>query len=388
MRSFDFYDTLVVRLVANPADIFSLIGGRLNIPAFRSMRITAEVTARKALGGEVTFEQIYEFIPLTMELKERAYLLELEFERSLVTRVAAISSQIQTGDLIISDMYHDELLYHDVLKRLAPGIVPGAILVSGRTGVNKATGGLWRKVAADYPAHESHIGDNISADVHQARRHGLVADHFGGAMLNRYEMALAKQGGDDSIIAGASRAARLSLIQSDSSLSEVATIEAFASVFGPLLLAFVHWIMRTCDEEGIRDVYFIARDGQLPFKTCSKLVAENGQDLRCHYIFASRQALHLPGCRSIDDAESWLLENTPHLTLRMLQLYLLLSVVRIRFTEKRTCRSICEFKANSCRMIRTECRLKDVAILIKERHQFGTLRLRDEAAKVVFWRLL
>jgi predicted HAD superfamily hydrolase len=318
MRSFDFYNTLVTRLVADPADIFSLVGERLNIPEFRSMRIAAEVAARNALGGEVTFDQIYNYIPLVLELKERARLLELEFEHSLVVQVTAVSSQIQTGDLIISDMYHDERLYREVLERLVPNVVPGAVLISGTAGVNKETGGLWKKVAADYPAHQSHIGDNILADVRQARRHGLTADHFGGATLNRYETTLAKQGGDGSIIAGASRATRLSLIRNDSSLAEIATIEAFASVVGPLLLAFVHWIMRACAEEGIKDVYFFARDGQLPFRMCSKLVAESGQDLRCHYIFASRHALHLPGSRTIDDAEAWLLDDTPRLTLRIL----------------------------------------------------------------------
>jgi hypothetical protein len=318
MRSFDFYDTLVVRMVANPADIFSLVGERLNIPDFRSMRITAEVAARSALGGEVTFQQIYDYVPLASDLKERARSLEFDLERSLVVPVAAVSSQIRTGDLIVSDMYHDEELYRDVLRRLVPGVVPGAVLVSGSTGVNKARGGLWKRVAADYPAHQSHIGDNMLADVSQARRNGLVADYFGGAVLNRYEMTMAKQGGDGSIIAGASRAARLSLIRSDSPPADAATIEAFASVFGPLLHAFVHWIMRACAEQGIRDVYFLARDGQLPFRMCSKLVAESGQDLRCHYIFASRQALHLPGCTSIEDAESWLLDDTPQLTLRMI----------------------------------------------------------------------
>jgi hypothetical protein len=318
MRSFDFYDTLVARMVANPADIFSLVGERLSIPDFRSMRIAAEVAARSALGGEVTFQQIYDYVPLASDLKERARSLEFDLERTLVVPVAAVSSQIRTGDLIISDMYHDESLYRDVLQRLVPGVVPGAVLISGSTGVNKATGGLWKRVTADYPAHQSHIGDNMLSDVSQARRNGLVADFFGGAMLNRYEMTLAKQGGDGSIIAGASRAARLSLIRSDTPPAEAATIEAFASVFGPLLHAFVHWIMSACAEEGIRDVYFLARDGQLPFRICSRLTAESNQDLRCHYIFASRQALHLPGCTVIEDAESWLLEDTPHLTLRII----------------------------------------------------------------------
>lgn len=318
MRSFDFYDSLVVRLVASPADIFSLVGERLDIPDFRSMRLAAEIRARDALGGEVTFEQIYGYVVLPPELKQKALALEFEFERSLIAPVNAVLSKFQTGDLIVSDMYHDERLYREVMERLLPGIEPGAVLISGATGVNKATGGLWKKVTAEYPELQSHIGDNLLGDVRQARRCGVVAEYFDGAILNRYEKTLAGKGGDGSMIAGASRAARLSLVRSDSSPADIATIEVFASVIGPLIHAFVSWIMRTCDEEGIRDVYFLARDGQLPSRMCSRLLAENGQDLRCHYIYASRHALHLPGCDSIDDAESWLLDNTPQLTLRII----------------------------------------------------------------------
>ncbi|WP_263358493.1 hypothetical protein [Acidicapsa ligni] len=316
MKSFDFYDTLVTRLVGDPADIFSLVGERLGIPEFRAMRIAAETKAREALGGEVTYADIYDHLSLPSQLKEKARLLELEFERSLVAPVTAIASQFQMGDLIVSDMYHDEHHYRGVLEQFIPGVVPGAVLISGATGVNKSGGGLWKKVTTDYPELRSHIGDNLFSDVRQARRSGLIAEHFAQAALNTYEMALAKQGGDASLIAGASRATRLSLIRSDSSPADRASIESFASVIGPLLHSFVHWIMRSCEKAGIHDVYFLARDGQLPFRICSRLVAESGQELRCHYIYASRQALHLPGCKTVDDAESWLLEGTPQLTLR------------------------------------------------------------------------
>lgn len=318
MRSFDFYDTLAVRMVAHPADVFSFVGERLNLPGFRAMRVAAEVKARRAAGGEVTFTQIYDHLPLPSDVKERAHSLELELEQLLLAPVTAVLSQFRTGDLIISDMYHEERFYREAMERLVPGVAPGAFLISGVLGVNKASGELWKEVAANYPAIESHLGDNILADVHQPRRNGLAAVHFDGAILNRYEKALAGEGGEGSIVAGVSRAARMSVTRSGSPPDEVATINATASVFGPLLHAFVHWIMRTCKDEGIQDVYFLARDGQLPCRMCKRLVVETGQELRCHYIYASRQALHLPGCQSIEDAELWLLENTPHLTMRII----------------------------------------------------------------------
>jgi hypothetical protein len=316
MRSFDFYDTVVTRLVAEPTDIFSLVGERIGVPEFRSLRIAAEATARASINREVSLRQIYDYLSLDANTKDRARRLELQLEEELIAPVTAVLSQVRTGDFIVSDMYHDESLFRNMLKRFAPSIVPGRVIVSSAVGTSKASGGIWKMLAAEYPSHEWHIGDNPVADVRRVRACGLKARHFTGAMLNPYEARLAKDGKDGSLIAGASRAARLSIMQRTTLPPETAAIEAFASVFCPILHAFVSWIVSTCESEGIKDVYFLARDGQLPFKIALTLAQERRQDTRVHYVYASRHALHLPGCSSIDGAESWLLDNTPHLSLR------------------------------------------------------------------------
>src|SRR5260370_13405487 len=140
MRSFDFYVTLVVLMVANPADIFSVVGERLNIPDFRSMRITAEVAARSALGGEVTFQQIYDYVPLASDLKERARSLEFDLERSLVVPVAVGFSQIRTGGLIVSYIYPYEGRYPARFRALVAGRVPGGRPLSGSPLCDKTSG--------------------------------------------------------------------------------------------------------------------------------------------------------------------------------------------------------------------------------------------------------
>lgn len=318
MHSFDFYDTLITRMVGRPPDIFAMIGDRLSLGHFSELRVEAEQRARRLLGAEVTFDQIYEHLALPVELKRRAQLLEIDLERNLVRPITSVLSKMRTGDLIVSDMYHSADLYREILKEFAPGVVPRAVIVSGSVGLNKASGKLWKKVIADYPDLKDHVGDNWTADVDQVQRNGLRATHYRGATLNRYEAALADEGLDGSLMAGVSKATRLSLIRVDSSPSAFATIEAFSSVFGPLFYAFADWIIRSCENAGIDNVYFLARDGQLPFEVCQRLLAGLGSKLHCRYIYASRQALHLPGCKSIDDAESWLLENTPHLSLRVI----------------------------------------------------------------------
>jgi hypothetical protein len=318
MRSFDVYDTLITRLVADPADIFSLIEERLGIANFRSLRIHAEERARMLHGGEVRFVQIYQELDLPKAQRERACLLEYELESKLVSLIEENAAEFRNGDLVVSDMYHDTQFIDDLLSRVMPNKKPAKIFVSSDAGVNKAQGGLWREVAKQYPGHRSHIGDSLLADIKQARKRGLIASHYRGATLNRYELGLQRTGLDGSMVAAASRAARLSLINRNSGQEEIATIEAFTSVFAPLLYAFSEWILERCEANGLTDAYFFARDGCVPFKICSRLVAMRNGALKCHYIYASRNALHLPGFTTVDAAESWLLENTPTLTLRMI----------------------------------------------------------------------
>ena len=58
--SFDVFDTLLIRKVAEPHDVFRLVEQNLNQVGFARERIEAEELARKlAQGREVTFEEIY-----------------------------------------------------------------------------------------------------------------------------------------------------------------------------------------------------------------------------------------------------------------------------------------------------------------------------------------
>jgi predicted HAD superfamily hydrolase len=195
-----------------------------------------------------------------VELKQRAQLLEIELERNLVRPITSVLSKMRSGDLIVSDMYHGANLYREILKKLAPDVLPGAVIVSGSVGLNKASGKLWKRVIADYPDLQTHVGDNPLADVKRARQNGLRASLYHGASLNRFEAALASNGLDGSLMAGVSKSTRLSLIRVDSSPPAVATIEAFSSVFGPLFYAFADWIIRSCENAGINSVYFLARE--------------------------------------------------------------------------------------------------------------------------------
>lgn len=79
--SFDVFDTLLIRKVAEPHDVFRLVEQNLNQVGFARERIEAEELARKlAQGREVTFEEIYS----QRNLNRASMKMELDVERSVL----------------------------------------------------------------------------------------------------------------------------------------------------------------------------------------------------------------------------------------------------------------------------------------------------------------
>ena len=92
--------------------------------------------------------------------------------------------------------------------------------------------------------------------MRQARKHGLRATHYVSSKLIPAELELAEAGLDGSLVAGASRATRLGLIEADTTTEQRAIIDTFSSVFGPLILAFSQWLIDNCIAQGIGDIFF------------------------------------------------------------------------------------------------------------------------------------
>lgn len=82
--SFDIFDTLLVRKVTHPKDLFKLIESELNAEGFYHVRIFAELRARAQLKKEdVSIKDIYRFIPY----RYRNFLsIEKSFERLQLER--------------------------------------------------------------------------------------------------------------------------------------------------------------------------------------------------------------------------------------------------------------------------------------------------------------
>ncbi|MCU4519285.1 hypothetical protein KTI62_03660 [Acinetobacter schindleri] len=314
--SFDIFDTLFTRPYARPADLFCDVAKRLISErellssvcpqAFMRARMKAEHQARQLNTDkdDITIDHIYDqFTELKHwgVSKEIALDTELELELAAVIPIRENVEWVQTLQqqghrvIFISDMY---LPTHWLQKMLAKAGVEAQLsemYVSGEIGLLKHTGRLFKYVLQKEqikPTEMHHLGDNPSADVAQAKKHGIVVTHYKKSQLNSYEAWQSDNSEYDherSKFAGISRACRLACVSGNPAVSQLA-----ANVVAPLLTGFVAYVLDDAEKRGIKNLCFVSRDGQIFYKIAQELLKHRpNSSINCHYIYGSRRAWYL-----------------------------------------------------------------------------------------------
>ena len=75
------------------------------------------------------------------------------------------------------------------------------------------------------------------------------------------------------------------------------------SVSGPIVYAFVEWILYEARRKGIRRLWFLARDGYLPYLIATKMCAHFRLDIDCRYLYCSRRSLRTASYHIVSDEE-------------------------------------------------------------------------------------
>jgi len=339
-RSFDFFDTLGVRRVLRPEDIFNLLEIRLvavhgkKFVGFAGLRRAAELAAKERQrdrdgGWEVTLNEIYNVLRQRTPTFDWDNVrdLELEIELQHILPITANLDKLKAEEsaIILSDTSHSS----DALERLLTQSLGGCVInrriyTSSDLRENKHSGKLFHMAAEREKINVrslSHLGDNKYSDVEMAVRQGVSAEHFAASQPTRYEENLGqKQLAYDvraSLSAGAARAARLA--KPSDVVGDQSTIwDTGCGVIGPALLDFVLWILKSVSASGVGRIYFLSRDGQILHRLAEQVVAALNLRIECRYIYVSRQALHLPSIiGTIQEMDwEWLFERTTFLSLR------------------------------------------------------------------------
>ncbi len=336
MASFDVFDTVLTRSVASPHAVFLLLGrwlqvrglGRSTPEAFARHRLAADRRAFRNAGGRdshITLKEIYdEFgsaFGLTSAVRDQMIESELRLEaelfRCLPSGRAAVESARAAGHRIIfvSDTYLPSTFLEEQLRRhgvLGPG---DHVYVSNHHGAAKSTGRLFAEVLRlehVRAAEVVHHGNDLSVDIIPAKRLGITTRHLPGGNPNRFEEYLEARRweteGLSSLLAGASRLARCTVSAPDP-LSR-AVRDTTAGVAGPLLVAYVLWVLQQASRHGVDRLYFLARDGQQLLRIATVLAERIGVGCDLRYLCGSRQVLNLAAAGELSEQTApWLLSH-------------------------------------------------------------------------------
>jgi predicted HAD superfamily hydrolase len=334
-HSFDVFDTTLTRTWFHPTDLFYATGCDLNRAglyspspeSWKRLRQTTEAKMRCLPGvEEVTLAEIFNQIgrELSWNEEQSEYAMRVELERELqairpiqhtIDTIRRVKSQ-EASCIYITDTYFNIDFLQQLLIRGGAPTDQMKIFSSSQFQATKRTGNLFERVLESeaIPAKRLwHLGDNKVSDVHSARDKTINAQLFTLQTPTRYERQLSRGSSDCrplvcSAVAGASRATRLE--RSIPNLHEQVVWDIGANVAGPLLTAYVLWILIRANALGLKRLCFLARDGQILVRIAKTLVQWLGFDIQVQYLFASRQSLFAASISTdLRQASSWLLQN-------------------------------------------------------------------------------
>ena len=330
--SFDLFDTLLLRRVSRPVDIFRLVQEIFNAETrwyltaeFAPVRIRAEQILREEAGADdrsvdsVTFDAIHrlvgDMLGLPSDMSRDLAHTELDAERRMLRANPAgvelldYAIDLDKEVILVSDTYFSSKFIDEVLFEL--GIVGWKDrYLSCERGRAKSDGSMFAAVAASHVGDRIvHFGDNTDSDVRQAEVFGIrscwlpkPADThrlgFGPAAALNGRMVFEHLALDGSRLGNLQRSIINALIGQkccSPGWPVARSSEQFAigyGALGPLLMGIVQWLHRSAVAAGCRRILFFARDGAILQRAYNAYWGSAA--LPSRYVLASRRLVNLP----------------------------------------------------------------------------------------------
>lgn len=269
---FDVFDTLLIRDVMKPTDVFRFSYGELG----RYIRIIAEMIARKtSKTGEVTLEDI-----------DRKCLFSCKNEVNTEREVCRANPQIKkVYDVLkkqgkkmyaLSDMYLTGNTISELLHNAGYDL---PVIVSCEYGCDKTSGKLFQMFLSQYSLNSSqvvHIGDSKTSDFDGAEKAQikciLIDKHSNHLSYTRYTK----------------NNYELAAFVNHGLCKEQEPVERIGyEIIGPIILAFCQWVHEKFEEQKYERLFFLARDMRFAYEVYRSLYPDD--DVR--YLCVSRKSL-------------------------------------------------------------------------------------------------
>lgn len=264
--SLDLFDTLLVRLVEHPTDVFKILGNMHGIENFYEQRIFMEQLSRvkkyKSEGHhEVNLTEIYQGNEHLLES-------ELHLEMSLIKVNDEIlellddAREIGLTIVFTSDTYFNETFLKVIFRKLSVPL-PAKMYISSELGKSKAMGDIYPELISDLrlsPSEILHVGDNYRSDIENSKLHRINSYHYCRNIRESAHRIFEPGIGNnlDKSILNA-----VGIWSKKRRLSESYWYNIGYEVAGPLIIAQAEWIKQEVSKTNITKVLFVARDGFL-----------------------------------------------------------------------------------------------------------------------------
>lgn len=318
--SFDLFDTLVFRKVARPTRIFAeayaSVANRLNAKMapveYEELRHYAERELKnKTANREVSLEQIIGHLPVDTHsaslLREAELATEARYgflDETLKALILKLQNTPGIKVIFISDMYLSAGQIRECFFHNAPALAEIPLYVSSEHGVNKASGGLFKRVAElEQQPFESwlHVGDNPVADIKNAGLFGIQTVRVGPALDDKRIFNAESKLYSAHCPFNAIR--HLATTHKPANLMPDA-FELSAFTWGPALLSFCDWVINKAIASEAQHVLCLMREGEVFAPLIEKRMRQRGlSDLQVVKLFVSRKSTFWP---SVDiEEQNW-----------------------------------------------------------------------------------
>lgn len=325
--SFDLFDTLLMRKVLSPSDVFRILDRRakemLLIPYDLDFAYIRQESTCDEHGIELMFEEIYnnlsKKINLSQESKKTLMRLELDIEKTVCcprrTMVKMLSYALSLGKetYIISDTYFEKKQIQEIMEKCGiEDFSQSNIFLSSEEKCYKRDGSLWRNFSdRNNNKRILHIGDNIVSDIQEAQRFGIDTFYV---MSGRRMLEESSLSGLLSVQKTFSDCVHLGLVISHMFNDPFALSKTHGKlhfefardfgyiVFGGVLCRFLMWLHGNVLKNQIDRVLFFARDGYFLIRDYRHLLEQlkfEAPDMK--YVEISRRLLYLITTESEDD---------------------------------------------------------------------------------------
>ena len=323
--SCDIFDTAILRRLARPEDVHLVTGMRLAshglitcpADAFQAYRVAAEHAVRRIVEArgddEPGIAEVYEYLRECGIVTDSAAAAEIEFAAEVAVcgpneAIQATLAGRAAGQRLV--FVSDSILPGAWLARLLSACGYGedcTVFSSADTRRNKHGGRQYAHVIDALgcaPQEIVHIGDNPVSDGKNARRAGIAT----------VAVPAPTRPPERAEIAGQSPLLRLVHSHRRSALAtptdgEFGALHRYATM---LAIGFSLFILAEARRRGIRDIFFLARDGWLPLAITRRLIAGTGEAFSLHYLEVSRRSSAATGIAAYL-TQSGLTAEGPHL---------------------------------------------------------------------------